>query len=407
MNSSAARRNKNLKSPTSLKNKSVLLGVSGGIAGYKTVDLVRRLKDEEASVTVIMTEASKHFVTPLSLEVASENRVYSSLFEEPMAHIKLTADADVMVIAPATANIIAKLANGIADDLLSTCFLSYRGTVIIAPSMNWKMYENRAFQENLKKVSSSGVIEVGPEKGSLACGDEGMGRMSDIPDIINAIKASLTKKDLVNARVVVTAGPTREYLDPVRFISNRSSGKMGFAIAEAARNRGADVTLISGPSSLKRPSGITFIQIETSAEMMSAIKRELRRDTAVLIMAAAVSDFSPLETSKSKIEKNAEFSLRLRPTEDIISAAARMHKRPFIIGFAAETGRRIDRAHAKMKKKNMDMVVFNDVTEPGSGFDGDTNRVVIIDRQEKRALDLMSKGSVAEAILDRFAKIRT
>ncbi len=407
MSSSAPGRKKNLESPTSLKNKSILLGVSGGVAAYKTVDLVRRLKDEEASVTVIMTEASKHFVTPLSLEVASENRVYSSLFEEPMAHIKLTSDADLMLIAPATANIIAKLANGIADDLLSTCFLSYRGTVIIAPAMNWKMYENRAFQENLKKVSSSGVIQVGPEKGSLACGDEGMGRMSDIPDIINAVKASLTEKDLVDTRVVVTAGPTREYLDPVRFISNRSSGKMGFAIAEAARNRGADVTLISGPSSLKRPAGITFIRVETSAEMMSAVKRELRHDTAVLIMAAAVSDFSPLETSKSKIEKNAEFSLRLRPTEDIISAAARMRKRPFIIGFAAETGRRIDRAHRKMKKKNMDMVVFNDVTEPGSGFDGDTNKVVIIDMQEKRALDLMSKGSVAEAILDRFVKIRT
>jgi len=354
-----------------------------------------------------MTEASKHFVAPLSLEVASGNRVYASLFEEPMAHITLTAHADIMIVAPATANIIAKFANGIADDLLSTCFLSYDGPLVIAPSMNWKMYANRAFRENLKKVTSSGVIQVGPEKGSLACGDEGMGRMSDIPDIVNAVKASLTKKDLVNARVVVTAGPTREYLDPVRFISNRSSGKMGFAIAEAARNRGADVTLISGPSSLKRPSGITFIQIETAEEMLKAVRRELQHDTAVLIMAAAVSDFSPHKASTSKIEKNGEFSLRLRPTDDIITAAAMMRKRPFIIGFAAETGRRVDRAAAKMEKKKMDMVVFNDVTEPGSGFDGDTNRVVIIDREGRRALDLMSKSSVAEAILDRFAEIRT
>jgi phosphopantothenoylcysteine decarboxylase / phosphopantothenate---cysteine ligase len=407
MNSSVARRKKHLKSQANLKNKCILLGISGGIAAYKSVDLTRRLKDEEASVVVIMTEASKHFVTPLSLQVASGNRVYTSLFEEPMAHITLTASADVMVIAPATANIIAKFANGIADDLLSTCFLSFSGKVIMAPSMNWRMYENRALQENLKKVASFGVTLLGPEKGPLACGDEGIGRMSDILDIVDTVKAALTKNDLVGMRIVVTAGPTREYLDPVRFISNRSSGKMGFSLAEAARNRGADVTLISGPSSLKRPTGTNFISVETAGEMKAAVKNELRHKTTVLIMAAAVSDFSPLRQSQSKIEKMGEFSLRLRSTDDIISAAAGMKKRPFIIGFAAETGGHIDRATQKMKKKNMDMIVFNDVTQPGSGFDVDTNRVVIIDRKGKRALSLMSKGCVANAILDRFIEIRT
>jgi phosphopantothenoylcysteine decarboxylase/phosphopantothenate--cysteine ligase len=269
------------------------------------------------------------------------------------------------------------------------------------------MYENRALQENLNKVASFGVTLLGPEKGALACGDEGIGRMSDILDIVDTVKAALTKNDLVGMRIVVTAGPTREYLDPVRFISNRSSGKMGFSLAEAARNRGADVTLISGPSSLKRPTGTNFISVETAGEMKAAVKNELRHKTTVLIMAAAVSDFSPLRQSQSKIEKMGEFSLRLRSTDDIISAAAGMKKRPFIIGFAAETGGHIDRATQKMKKKNMDMIVFNDVTQPGSGFDVDTNRVVIIDRKGKRALGLMSKGCVANAILDRFIEIRT
>jgi phosphopantothenoylcysteine decarboxylase/phosphopantothenate--cysteine ligase len=407
MNSSAARRKKNLRSPTNLKNKSVLLGISGGIAAYKSVDLVRRLKDEEASVVVIMTEASKHFVAPLSLEVVSGNRVYSSLFEDPMAHITLASGADVMVVAPATANIIAKFARGIADNLLSTCFLSFRGPVIMAPSMNWKMYENSAFQENLKKVHSFGVTLVGPEKGSLACGEEGMGRMPDVLDIVDAVKAAFSKKDLLGMRVVVTAGPTREYIDPVRFLSNRSSGKMGYSIAEAARSRGAEVTLISGPSSLKRPAGIEFIGVETSEEMMGSVKRALQQDTTLLIMAAAVSDFSPVTRLKMKIEKSGEFALRLQPTIDIISVAAKMQKRPFIIGFAAETGQHIDRAEGKMKAKKMDMVVFNDVTEPGSGFDVDTNRVVIIDRKGKRKLDLMNKNSAAEAILDRFIEIKT
>lgn len=388
-----------------LKNKSVLLGISGGVAAYKTVDLVRRLKDEGALVVVIMTEAAKNFVTPLSLEVASQNRVYSSLFEEPMAHLKLPAAVDLVVIAPATANLISKFANGIADDLLSTCLLSYKGKVIIAPSMNWRMYENPVFQENLKKILSLGVRQVGPEKGDLACGEEGMGRMADISDIVETVKGALSRKDLVDENIVVTAGPTREHLDPVRFISNRSSGKMGFSLARAARDRGANVTLISGPSQLKKPVGLTFIQVETAGEMLDAVKEKIN-DAKVLIMSAAVSDFTPVEKSKTKVEKDENFTLKLRRTDDIISGVIKSKRKPFIIGFAAETGKNINRAVEKMKKKKMDMIVFNDVTEPGSGFDVDTNRVVIIDKKGRTRLGLMSKDSVAEAVLDRMMKIR-
>lgn len=388
-----------------LRNKSLLVGIAGGVAAYKSVELVRRLKQEEALVSVVMTEVSKNFVTPLSLEIASQGRVYSSLFDEPMAHIKLPADADVTVIAPATANIISKFANGIADDLLSTCLLSFRGKVIIAPSMNWRMYENPIFQQNLKKIISLGVIQVGPESGDLACGEEGIGRMSDISDIVEAVKGALSRKDLVNENIVVTAGPTREYLDPVRFISNRSSGKMGFSMAKAARDRGANVTLISGPSSLKRPDGLKFIQIETSKEMLNAVKRQMH-DATVLIMAAAVSDFTPLQKSETKIEKSGKLSSRLCQTKDIISEVSKADKRPFIIGFAAETGKNINRAIEKMRNKKMDMIVFNDVTEPGSGFEVDTNRVVIIDKKGKTSPGLMSKDSVAEAILDRLVKIK-
>ncbi|PKL52004.1 MAG: bifunctional phosphopantothenoylcysteine decarboxylase/phosphopantothenate--cysteine ligase CoaBC [Nitrospira bacterium HGW-Nitrospira-1] len=387
-----------------LKDKSILLGVTGGVAAYKAVELVRRLKDEGASVTVIMTKAAGHFITPLSLEVASQNIVYTSLFDTPMAHIALPAKADVMVIAPATANIIAKFAHGIADDLLSACFLSYQGRIVVAPSMNWKMYENQIVQENLRKLKSRGVIQVGPEKGRLACGEEGLGRLSDVQDIAEAVGAAITGKDLSNEKIVVTAGPTREYIDPVRFISNRSSGRMGYALARAARDRGAAVTLISGPSSLERPCGLKFVQVETSEEMLEAVAKETGEDTTVLIMSAAVADFKPQERSASKIEKSEGMTLKLHKADDIISHITGRDKRPFVIGFAAETGGNIDRAEKKMLQKNMDMIVFNDVSEPGAGFEVDTNRVVIIDRRGKTVTELLSKDSIADIVLDRFVE---
>ena len=388
-----------------LRNRSILLGITGGVAAYKTVDLIRRLMECGASVTVLMTEAAKNFVTPLSLEVASRNKVYSDLFGDPLSHIALPARADAMVIAPATANIIGKFANGIADDLVSTCLLSFAGKVIIVPAMNWRMYENPVVRRNLESLLSRGVIQVGPAEGSLACGEKGIGRMAEVPDIVESIKSSLSSKDLKGEKILVTAGPTREYLDPVRFISNRSSGKMGYAVARAAFRRGAEVTLISGPSSLERPKGPDFVSVETAEDMLRAVLKKAPSST-VLIMSAAVSDFMPVERSGGKVAKTGEFLLKLAKTPDIISRVGKAKQRPFIVGFAAETGRKPENARKKLREKNIDLIVFNDVTEDGSGFDVDTNKVVLIDKEEERELPLLDKESVADAILDRMVEIR-
>jgi len=407
MNFSAARRKRN-QQLTTLKNRSVLLGVSGGVAAYKAVELVRRLKDKGASVTVMMTGAAQQFITPLSLQIASQNTVYTSVFQEPLTHISLPAAADIMVVAPATANSIGKFANGIADDMLSTTFLAFRGPMVIAPSMNGKMYEHPVVQENLKKLLALGIIQTGPESGPLACGEEGTGRLAELDDIVEAVIAALTRKDLAGHKIVVTAGPTREYIDPVRFISNRSSGKMGFSLAKAARNRGAAVVLISGPTSLKIPQGLTFRLVDTSEQMLSAVREETDSGVSALIMAAAVADFRPVRQSQVKVEKNEIGSLSLACTEDIVSRIAQGKKRPFIIGFAAETGDKIDRAREKLKRKKMDMIVFNDVTEKEAGFETDTNRVAIIDKKgELTQTKLMSKDAIADAILDCYLKIKT
>ncbi len=389
-----------------LRNKSLLLGISGGVSAYKSIDLIRRLREEGALVTVIMTEAAQQFVTPLSLEVAAANKVFADLYASPMAHISLPAEADVMVVAPATANTIGKFAHGLADDLLSLSFLSFRGKVVLAPAMNWRMYEHPVFRRNLESLLQLGVIQVGPEKGSLACGEEGIGRMAEVPDIIEAVQGALTPNDFENERFLITAGPTREYLDPVRFLSNRSSGKMGYALAKAARRRGAEVTLISGPSALPEPKGVRFIAVETAADMRSAVNRELSAST-VLIMAAAVSDFVPLRRSKEKIEKADELrSIPLGLAPDILSEAGKRRKRPLLVGFAAETGQHLDRARKKLQDKKVDLIVFNDVTEHGSGFDVETNRVTLIEKGRETPLPLLTKDEVADAILDRIAEIR-
>lgn len=389
-----------------LKNKSLLLGVTGSAAAYKTIDLIRRLTEKGASVTVVMTDAAKYFVTPLSLEIASRNKVYTDLFSHPMSHIELPARSDIMVIAPATANIIAKFALGISDDMLSTCLLSFSGKTIIAPSMNWRMYENPSMQNNLKTLKDRGVVQIGPETGNLACGEEGIGRMSDVPDIIQAIESQFAEKDLLNERIIVTAGPTREYIDPVRFLSNRSSGKMGYAIAKAAVKRGAEVTLVSGPSSLHKPRGIKFISADTSLEMLNAVLAELPSAT-VLIMSAAVSDFMPAEKSEVKIGKSGELILQLKPTLDILHEVGKLGQRPFMIGFAAETGSNVGNAKKKLAEKNLNMIVFNDITEEGSGFDTETNKVIIIDNKKEMELPLLTKDEVADALLDRMAEIKS
>lgn len=402
----AARRKRN-RPLTNLKNRSVLLGVSGGVAAYKAVDLVRRLKDKGASVRVIMTEAAQQFVTPLSFQLASQQTVYTSLFQEPLSHISLSAEADVMVVAPATANTISKFATGIADDLLSTAFLSFQGPVVIAPSMNWKMYGHPIFRENLNKLLSIGITQIGPATGPLACGEEGQGRLAEVQDIVDAVIAALTPKDLSGRKIIVTAGPTREYLDPVRFISNRSSGKMGFSIAKAARNRGAEVVLISGPVSLNCPEGVVCRHVDTAAEMLDAVKEESENSADVLIMTAAVADFRPARQAEGKIEKKDLMNLPLLQTDDIIHHIARGKTKPFIIGFAAETGKKTDRARDKMKRKKMDMIVFNDVTEKGAGFETDTNRVTIINKLGSKQTELMSKDDIADIILDGYLEIKT
>ncbi len=388
-----------------LRNKSVLLGITGGVSAYKSVDLIRRLREEGAQVIVIMTESAKHFVTPLSIEVASQNKVYGDLYSAPMAHISLPADADIMVVAPATANIIGKFAHGIANDLLSLSFLSLKGKIVIAPAMNWRMYEHPIFQSNLATLLKLGVIQVGPEKGSLACGEEGIGRMAEVPDIVEAVERAFFVKDLTAERIIVTGGPTREYLDPVRFLSNRSSGKMGYALARAALRRGARVTLISGPSSLPQPKGIKFISVDTAKEMQHAVNSELASST-ILIMAAAVSDFMPMNKSGDKIEKSKELLLKLARTPEILSEVSKRKTRPFIVGFAAETGQKLEKARVKLRAKNMDLIVFNDITETGSGFDVDTNKVVLIDKEKEIELPLLDKGEVADAILDRIVELR-
>jgi phosphopantothenoylcysteine decarboxylase/phosphopantothenate--cysteine ligase len=383
-----------------LKNKKVLLGVAGGVAAYKSVDLVRRLKDEGASVTVIMTDASKNFITPLSLEIASGNRVYSGIFDNPISHIELPREADIMLIAPATANIIGKFANGIADDLLSTCFLSFKGKVVIAPSMNWRMYDNPIFQENLRRLISYGVIQTGPDRGTLACGEEGTGRMADVSEIIEAIKSAFSKKDLFKKKIIITAGPTREYLDPVRFLSNRSSGKMGYSIARACIRRGAEVVLIAGPSCLEQPHGLkSFSRVETAQEMRDAMFKHLA-GADVVIMAAAPADFSPEKKEKAKIEKSSKLSVSFKNTPDILFDLGKLKNKPLLVGFAAETGRRLDRAKKKLIQKNADIIVFNDVAADGSGFDVDTNEITIIRKNKELPLPLTTKDAAAEAILD-------
>jgi phosphopantothenoylcysteine decarboxylase/phosphopantothenate--cysteine ligase len=396
-----------------LKDRSILLGITGSVAAYKSIELIKGLRHEGASVKVVMTEASKRFITPLSIELATEspiepasgNSVYCDMFDSPLSHVSLPADADLFVVAPATANIIGKYANGIADDLLSTALLAFNGKVIIAPAMNWRMYENPVFQKNLQYLVSIGVKTVGPERGSLACGEEGIGRMADIEKIMEAIRTALSKQDIAGEKVLVTAGPTREDIDPVRYISNKSSGKMGYAIAKIAKRRGADVTLISGPVAIKPPDGVDVINVETANEMHAAVMDNISR-SSIFVMSAAVADFMPAESKGRKIEKKEGLSLDLIKTGDILEDAGRLKNKPFIVGFAAETGQRLDRARKKLVDKNIDVIVFNDVSKKGSGFDVDTNEVVIIDKKAEKRLPLMSKDDVAIALFDRIIELK-
>ena len=393
------------------KKKKVVLGVAGGIACYKAVELVRLLVKENYSVQVIMTRGAMEFVTPLTFQTLSARPVATDTFnltqESEIGHINLADSADIFVIAPATANVIGKIAAGIADDLLTTVLMATQAPVLIAPAMNIHMYENPILQENLRKLRRVGYHILEPAEGFLACGYEGKGRLPDPESILEQIHFRLRKKDLLGEKVLITAGPSREPLDPVRYISNRSSGKMGYALARAAAQRGAEVVLISGPTALALPAGVRLTSVNTAAEMRQAILTEFVTCTAV-IMAAAVADYHPVEFSREKLKRGkGPLAVRLEPTEDILKDLGQRKNGKFLIGFAAETGNLDVNAEKKLREKNLDMIVANDVTIEGSGFDGDTNIVTIFDRRgTTRSLPLMSKDEVAEQVLDHLLTLK-
>ncbi len=388
-----------------LQNKNVLLGVTGSIAAYKTVDIARRLKDNGANVTVIMTKAACRFVRPYLFEAVTGNPVHQDLFKDTFSHISLSRDADLFIIAPATANTINKLSCGIADNLLSSLRLAYEGPVLMAPAMNFRMYRNPLVQKHIKELSKSGVQFIGPASGGLACGEEGVGRMVEVAEIVEAAHSILADKDLAGHNILVTAGPTVEPIDPVRYISNRSSGKMGYAIARAARRRGADVTLISGPSALKPPEGVSFISVEKTSEMEAQVFKSLKETTAI-IMAAAVADYMTTDEAKVKLKKTESMTLKLKKTNDILARLGEKKGKRILIGFAAETGRDIKSAKNKLKAKNLDLIVLNDISQKGAGFDVDTNVVTLINKKgETHELPKMQKIEVADVILDKLLEL--
>lgn len=386
----------------------VVLGVTGGIAAYKACELLRILQKRGIDVYVVMTQNACRFVTPLTFETLSGHPVAVDTFDRPQTweveHIALAKRADLFLIAPATANIIGKMACGIADDMLSTTVMATRAPVMIAPAMNTGMWENEATQHNLRTLASRGVQIVLPASGHLACGDSGAGKLEDVAVIAErALEALGRTRDLEGLRVLVTAGPSREALDPVRYVTNRSSGKMGYAIARAAAQRGAQVTLLTGPVALEAPQGVQVVPFTTTQELLERAQ-ELAAKQDVLIQAAAPADYRAQEVAPQKIKKNSGEPLVLTLVEnpDVAAALGRC-KRPdqVFVGFAAETNDVLAHAQGKLERKNLDMIVANDVTLPGAGFDVDTNVVTLITRDEAASLPLMRKDEVADRILDR------
>lgn len=385
-----------------LKGKRILLGITGSIAAYKTPDIARRLIEQGASIQTVITEAGSKFIPPYTLEAVTGSTAHRDLFEDPFSHLELAKTSDLFLIAPATANTINKLSCGIADNLLSTLMLSFEGPVLVAPAMNCRMYRNPVVQKSIKKMEKRGVIFVGPEKGTLACGDEGEGRMSETAVLVESVVHTLAEKDLKGKNVLVTAGPTREPIDAVRYISNRSSGKMGYAIALAATRRGAEVTLITGPSSERPPQGVELHPVETAGEMEKAVLSRLKKADA-LIMAAAVSDISPARPEQGKLDKKVILDLKLKKTADILKKAGEQKGKAVLVGFAAESGMDIRSAKEKLKNKNLDLIVLNDISKKDSGFDVDTNEISIIDRKGNLSeYPLMQKIEAADIILDRL-----
>lgn len=403
----------------SLTSRKIVLAVTGSIALYKAVLLLRRLTEEGAEIRVVMTSSARQFMTPLTFEVLSRTPVLTDVWRTEgghMAHLTLTSWADLILVAPATAHVLSKMAHGLADDLLSCLLLASERPVLVAPAMDEGMWRNPATQENLSLLRRRGVQVIEPERGPLASGRIGEGRLATEDAILTAVRAALSpKKDLQGEVVVVTAGPTREFLDPVRFLSNRSSGRMGYALAESARDRGARVILITGPTSLARPHGLDVVDVVTTEEMKKAVE-SFFKDSTVLLMAAAVNDFQPARRSPQKIKRvtgrekvrpRRRWTVEFVSTEDILKERGAAKGGRVVVGFAAETEDVKKNAFLKLREKNLDLIVANDVTLEGAGFDSETNIVQIFDRAGRgEKLPRMSKRAVSEHILDRVVAIR-
>lgn len=390
----------------SLANKNILLGVTGGIAAYKSAEIVRHLKKSGASVRVVMTRSAEEFITPLTLQALSGNRVSTELLdaeaEAAMGHIELAKWADGILIAPATANTIARLSSGRGDDLLSTVTLAFDGPISVAPAMNQAMWRDERTQENLKKLIDQDFGICGPGSGEQACGDVGLGRMLEPLDIINMFSLSFNEGTLSGKKILITAGPTQEPIDPVRFITNRSSGKMGYSLVEAALDSGANVTLISGPVNIEPPSNCNFVSIKTAKEMYDAVMHHIS-GMDVYIGTAAVSDYSPAKASDSKIKKdgsNSPVILELKENQDILKSVSELEQRPYVVGFAAETNDLIKNAEKKLSNKNLDLIIANDVSNKEIGFDSDDNEVTLITEKEKYLIERQNKRKVSKKIID-------
>lgn len=393
--------------------KRILLGVTGGIAAYKAAELVRLMVKQNLEVHVAMTAHAQEFVRPLTFQALSGNRVWTDTFEltseHEIGHIKLVEMCDLVVVAPATANLVGKIASGVADDVLTTmvCAAS-RIPVLLAPSMNVNMYRNPVTQENLRKLKAFGFHILEPAEGDLACGYEGVGRLPEPAVIVEHVLSLLTPKDLRGETILVTAGPTQEELDPVRFLTNRSSGKMGFAVAKAAYRRGAEVILVSGPSACEAPIGVSWVPVRSAEEMYHAVLKTYPKAT-VVVMAAAVSDFRPAKREARKIKKGeGGLRLLLEKTPDILQELGKRKENQILIGFAAETESLIENAQAKRVKKNLDLIIVNDVSRSDIGFQSDQNEVKCIRRDGRvQELPLMTKEDLAHKILDQIPALRS
>ena len=389
-----------------LTNKNILLAVTGGIAAYKSAEIVRNLKKLGSNVKVIMTKSSQEFITPLTLQALSGNPVSIDLLdvdtESAMSHIELARWADAFLVAPCTANTISRLALGRGDDLLSAVTLAFEGILALAPAMNQVMWRDTRTQDNIQKLIKEGVLIYGPGAGEQACGDVGLGRMLEPNEIIEKLSSLFNSGSLQQKKVLITAGPTQEPIDPVRFISNKSSGKMGFAIAEAAIDAGAEVVLVSGPVNLKDPDNVHIVEVKTAKEMLKAVMHHVVTSD-IFIGVAAVADYSPINSELKKIKKNIDNSslvLKMKETKDILLEVGSLKDKPYLVGFAAETENLIQNAKKKLNMKNLDLIIANDVSSQDIGFDSDFNEVFLITEDEEILIEKTSKRNLSRKIIE-------